>query len=94
MKDDFHGAGDPLDEEMAEWARKLTDGLYWMSSQTASDSTEVAILDDIAGCFDTVAESLALIQETRGEGRFSSKLFNTSPRRNPQHGAAAKCGHR
>ena len=66
---DFHGAGDPLDEEMAEWARKLTDGLYWMNSQTASDSTEVAILDDIAGCFDTVAESLALVQETQGRGK-------------------------
>ena len=54
---------------MAEWARKLTDGLYWMNSQTASDSTEVAILDDIAGCFDTVAESLALVQETQGRGK-------------------------
>ena len=32
---DFRGAGDPLDEEKAGWARKLTDGLYWMSSQTA-----------------------------------------------------------
>src|SRR5271157_4590286 len=67
--DDFHGAGDPLDEDMAEWARKLTDGLCWMSSQTASDSTEVAILDDIAGCFDAVAESLALVQETQGRGK-------------------------
>src|SRR5271166_5610549 len=54
---------------MAEWARNLTDGLYWMSSQTASDSTEVAILDDIAGCFDTIAESLALVQETQGRGK-------------------------
>jgi len=66
---DFHGAGDPLDEEMAGWARKLTDGLYWMSSQTASDSVDVSILDDIAGCFDTLAESLALVQETQGRGR-------------------------
>lgn len=87
---DFHGADDPLDEEMAEWARKLTDGLYWMSSQTASDSAEVAILDDIAGCFDTIAESLALVQETQGRGKISSKLFNTSPRRNPQHGGRCK----
>ena len=54
---------------MAEWARKLTDGLYWMGSQTASDSTGVAILDDIAGRFDTVAESLALVQETQGRGK-------------------------
>ena len=54
---------------MAGWARKLTDGLYWMSSQTASDSTEVSILDDIAGCFDTLAESLALVQETQGRGK-------------------------
>ncbi len=66
---DFHGAGDPLDEEMAGWARKLTDGLYWMSSQTASDSIEISILDDIAGCFDTLAESLALVQETQGRGK-------------------------
>ena len=66
---DFHGAGDPLDEEMAGWARKLTDGLHWMSSQPASDSIEVSILDDIAGCFDTLAESLALAQETQGRGK-------------------------
>jgi hypothetical protein len=66
---DFHGAGDPLDEAMAGWAKKLTDGLYWMSTQTASDPIEVTILDDIAGCFDTLAESLALVQETQGRGK-------------------------
>ncbi len=66
---DFHGAGDPLDEQMAEWARKLTDGLYWMNSQTASATIEVSILDDIAGCFDTLAECLALVQETQGRGK-------------------------
>ena len=72
---DFHGAGDPLDEEKAGWARKLTDGLYWMSSQTASDSIEVSILDDIAGCVDTLAESLALVQESQGRGRLSSQAL-------------------
>jgi hypothetical protein len=66
---DFHGAGDPLDQEMAGWAQKLTDGFYWMSSQTASGSTEFSILDEIAGCFDTVAESLALVQQTQGRGK-------------------------
>ena len=66
---EFHGAGDPLDQEMAGWAGKLTDGFYWMSSQQASDSTEISILDDIAGCFDTLAEGLALVQETQGRGK-------------------------
>ncbi len=66
---DFHGAGDPLDEQMAGWARKLTDGLYWMSSQTASTALEISILDDIADCFETLAESIALVQEAQCRGK-------------------------
>ena len=54
---------------MAAWAGKLTDGFYWMSSQQASNSTTISILDDIAGCFDTLADGLALVQETQGRGK-------------------------
>ncbi len=67
---EFQGAGDlPVDEELAGWAGKLTDGFYWRSSKQASDSTPISILDDIAGCFEALAEGLALVQERQGHGK-------------------------
>jgi hypothetical protein len=66
---EFLGASDPLDQEIAGWAARLTDGFYWMGSKQPSDSTEISILDDIAGCFDTLAEGLALVRETQGRAK-------------------------
>ena len=83
---DGRDAADSPDAEMAQWARKLTDGLYWKSSLTPSDSIDLSIIDDIAGCFDTLAESLALVRETHGRPRHSNKLSSGSPKRNPQRG--------
>jgi hypothetical protein len=62
-------ASDPLNEEVAAWAGKLADGFYWMCSKQVSSSAEISILDDISGCFDTLAEGLALVQERQGQGK-------------------------
>ncbi len=56
----------PTDDELAGWAEKLTSAFYWSSTRSESDSTEISMLDEIAGCFDTLAEGLSLVQETQG----------------------------
>jgi hypothetical protein len=55
----------PLDPQLSTWASRLTDGYYWMCSAVESPS-EIAAIDDVAGCFDTVAEALALADESEG----------------------------
>jgi hypothetical protein len=59
----------PFDAEMSRWAEKLTNGFYWFSSKQESASTEVTALDEIAGCFEAVAESLALAGENQGNSK-------------------------
>jgi hypothetical protein len=59
----------PLDQELARWADALCDGVYWYCSASAESPTADSVLDEIAGCFETVAESLALARESEGRAR-------------------------
>jgi hypothetical protein len=63
----------PLDAEMTQWAERLTNGFYWFSSKVDSTSTEVTILDEVAGSFEAVAESLALAGECPGQSKALSR---------------------
>ncbi|MGO9600312.1 MAG: hypothetical protein ACLP7Q_20195 [Isosphaeraceae bacterium] len=59
----------PLDQELGRWADLLCDGVYWYRSTSDVSSTADLMLDEIAGCFETVAESLALVRESEGRTR-------------------------
>jgi hypothetical protein len=54
-----------LDQEMAEWAERLTDCYYWMRASESSEEAKLWLLDDLGGCFETVAEALALVRGTQ-----------------------------
>ncbi len=45
---------------LVEWAEKLTDSFYWASSSDSAASPNIAMLDQVGGCFETVAEALVL----------------------------------
>ena len=52
----------PIDPQMVEWADRLTDCFYWMQSLEASLPADLSLVDDVGGCFEAVAEALALVR--------------------------------
>jgi len=54
----------PNDPAIAEWAERLTDAFYWANAADSALPTDIAMLDLVGGCFETVAEALA---SARGE---------------------------
>jgi hypothetical protein len=58
----------PDDPEAATWADRFTDCYYWRNKPDTSQPAGVAPLDDVGGCFEAVAEALALLTG-RGQGR-------------------------
>ena len=46
---------------LKEWAEKLTDAYYWACTGGTGGSAELSKLDDVGGCFETLAESLRLL---------------------------------
>ena len=64
-----------LDQELAGWIERLTDSFYWMSSKSGEKTNCEAFLDEVAGCLEAVAESLALAVEVQGHSKaFESAL--------------------
>jgi hypothetical protein len=55
-----------IDPEMAAWAGRLVDCFYWLEEDTVQ-SSDFSLLDDVAGCYEAVAEAVGLMP--RGEGR-------------------------
>ncbi len=52
----------PIEREMVEWADRLTDCFYWMNASEVSEQADLTVLDDVAGCFETVAAALAFVR--------------------------------
>jgi hypothetical protein len=59
---DLEDEGPSPDPEVTRWADTLTDGFYWGSASDPSQSADISLLDDLGGCFEAVAESLALVR--------------------------------
>ena len=59
---DFPIENAPMDPEMVEWADGLTDCFYWVKSSEATAQADLSLLDNVGGCFETVAEALALVR--------------------------------
>ena len=55
----------PSDPAMANWAERLTDAFYWASVEDPSAIPDIALLDHVGGCFETVAEGLLLVRDAQ-----------------------------
>jgi hypothetical protein len=55
----------PGDSAMREWAEALTDAFYWASAEDSSSTPDIALLDHVGGCFETVAEGLLLLRDAQ-----------------------------
>jgi hypothetical protein len=53
----------PEDPEIVAWADRLTDRFYWMNSPDASRPADISLLDDVGGCFETLAGAIALVRD-------------------------------
>ena len=51
----------PRDTAILEWAERLTDAFCWASTDEASSTPDISLLDQVGGCFETVAEGLLLV---------------------------------
>jgi hypothetical protein len=65
-RDDDPNRGAPSDPGMKAWADSLVDAYHWASLEDASNSLDVSAIDDAAGCFETLAEALDLMDASRG----------------------------
>ena len=50
------------DPEITRWADTLTNGFYWRNASEPAQSVDISVLDDLGGCYEAVAESLALVR--------------------------------
>jgi hypothetical protein len=55
----------PSDPAMVEWAGRLTDAFYWANTDDPSGSPDISLLDQVGGCFETVAEGLLLVRDAQ-----------------------------
>ena len=64
-----------MDQELVEWADKLTDSFYWMTAANNSQPTDISLLDDLGGCFETTAEALSMVAGLLAQRSANPKLL-------------------
>jgi hypothetical protein len=69
----------PTGSEMAEWADKLTDCFCWAQNSESSDKADLSRLDDVGGCYETLAEVLAGVASLREKHQGSKAIDRLLP---------------
>jgi hypothetical protein len=59
----FEAENPPADRKIQKWANQLADRLLWLSSSGSLGPEDVAPLEDVAGCFESVAGALVMARE-------------------------------
>lgn len=72
---DFRAEVAPLDRELLDRARALPDCFLWMNTPDFEIPDDPGVLEDAAGCFETVAEGLALMQTLLADAGPGGELF-------------------
>jgi hypothetical protein len=52
----------PEEPEMAAWGGGLVDSFFWSEATNNAPSVDFALIDNVGGCFEAVAEALALVR--------------------------------
>lgn len=60
---DFHTEIEPKDREIIEKAKRVPDCFLWTNHPSGPSPNDLTLLEDVAGCFETVAEGLSLVCE-------------------------------
>ncbi len=59
----------PNDRAVVEWAERLSDAFYWANATDSAALPDIAVLDLVGGCFETVAEALDFAKEEQDRHR-------------------------
>jgi hypothetical protein len=71
---------DPLlGSEVADFASKLTDCFVWVQASESSDEADLSLLDDLGGCFETLAEALAAVSDVSAKNQGSKAIDRMLP---------------
>jgi hypothetical protein len=65
---------EPIPSHIAEWADKFRDCYYWATASKSSQQGDFSLLEDAAGCFESLAEGLASVR-TAFERNQGVKVF-------------------
>jgi len=66
---------EPLDREIIGKAKKLPDCFLWMNHPSGPLPSDLGLLDDLAGCFETTADAVALVRSLLGESERKDAEF-------------------
>ena len=84
-------SGGPEDGPMAEWAEKLTDCFYWAKASESSGQTDPSLLEDVGGCFDSLAEALCSVRMVLERSQGTKVLERLLPLVAEAQSAAQSC---
>jgi hypothetical protein len=72
---DLDDEGSSPDPEITRWADTLTNGFYWGNLSDPARPVDISMLDDLGGCFEAAAESLALVRGILDERRATPRAL-------------------
>ncbi|MEX1097936.1 MAG: hypothetical protein WED34_17975 [Planctomycetales bacterium] len=75
---DFATEIEPRDRDIISRARMLPDCYLWMNHPSGPSPANLNLYDDLAGCFDTVADALAVLKQIEDEPDSSQGEFERS----------------
>ncbi len=73
---DFRTEIEPHDRAIIERAKELPDCFLWMNNPSVPIAADPRLLEDVAGCFDTVASILELLSTMMEQGDGDSEYFH------------------
>ena len=66
---------EPMDREIIEKAKKLPDCFLWMNHPSGPLPSDLGLLDDLAGCFETTADAIVLVRSLLGDSERKDAEF-------------------
>ncbi|MGC8639767.1 MAG: hypothetical protein ACP5XB_07790 [Isosphaeraceae bacterium] len=64
-----------FDEDEVSWAEAMRDAFFFATAKKTATPDDISLLDDVAGCFEAVAESLALAGEPQRQRKAQERVL-------------------
>lgn len=72
---DFYTEIDPVDRNIIEKAKKLPDCFLWMCHPSGPSPANLSLYEELAACFDTLADAVSLIKQILDESKNGRREF-------------------
>jgi len=74
----FYTEIDPKDRDIIARAKALPNCYLWMCHSSGPSPSNLALYEDVAGCFETVAQGIALVRQIQEESDVDASEFETA----------------